>query len=95
MQQNSANFSKMPKDFLAECQSVANGFSLKCYRDCLSREIMSTSEYLRKRAASFRARAQAAKTVALRSQILSFADFCERMAAEFDAESSASARPAA
>ncbi len=56
---------------------------------------MSTSEYLRARAASFRARVNAAKSSVQRLQILSFADFCERMAAEFDADSVApSERPA-
>ncbi len=57
---------------------------------------MSTSEYLRARAASFRTRANAAKSPVQRLQILSFADFCERMAAEFDTDSAApSARSAA
>jgi hypothetical protein len=57
---------------------------------------MSTSEYLRERAASFRARAKAAKSPVQRDQILSFADFCERMAVEFDTDSVApSARSAA
>ena len=57
---------------------------------------MSTSEYLRERAASFRARAKATKSPVQRDQILSFADFCERMAAEFDADNATpSARSAA